>query len=155
MVFAKVILNNLHDIYSWWGLVVGRLDNLLHHMWTRYSHQISNIMSRAILWRAVLQRKWDRDRNLSKYYFLIQINERMLLSYQFQLKDCGQAGVHGVHAQRHAILVWELEQEATQVASHVLEAHLKLEIVSVSLWPSAFYVQNTVNSIVATISSSA
>ena len=31
------------------------------------------------------------------------------------------------------------------MASHVLEAHLKQEIVSVSLGPSDFYVQNTIN----------
>ena len=40
---------------------VGKLDNMLHHMWTWYSHQVSSIMSWAILWRDAMSWQWDRD----------------------------------------------------------------------------------------------
>ena len=46
---------------------VGSLDNMLYHMWTWYSHQISNILPWTILRRDELQWQWDRDRNMSKY----------------------------------------------------------------------------------------
>ena len=39
---------------------VGKLDNMLYHMWTWHSHQISN-MSWTILCRDELQWQWDRD----------------------------------------------------------------------------------------------
>ena len=116
---------------------VGRLDNLLYHMWTWYPHQISNVMSRTILRRDELQWQWDRDRNMSKYACLRTVIPRGFSSWSLQLKEFGQLGVHGVHAQQHVILVLGLEQEAIQAVSHVVAAHLIPEIVSVSfseLW---------------------
>ena len=53
-------------------------------------------------------------------------------SFSFQLKELGQLGVRGAHAQRHVILALELEQEAIPVVSHVLAVHLIPEIVTVS-----------------------
>ena len=48
------------------------------------------------------------------------------------MRELGQLGEHGAHAQQLAILDQELEQEASLVVSHVLAAHLILEIVTVS-----------------------
>ena len=56
-----------------------------------------------------------------------------------QLRELGQLGEHGVHAQQHVILVLELEQGAILVVSHVLAAHLILEIVTVSYQKYVFY----------------
>ena len=61
-----------------------------------------------------------------------QIFFTFLWGCSFQLREPGQLGVHGVHARQLAILAWELEQEASLVVSHVLAAHLILEIVTVS-----------------------
>ena len=53
-------------------------------------------------------------------------------SCSLQLKEFGQLGEHGLHAQLHVILVLGDEQEAIRVVSHVLVAHLILGIVRVS-----------------------
>ena len=54
-------------------------------------------------------------------------------SCSLQLKEHGQLGAHGVLVQQHVILDLGLVTEVILVVSHVLAAHLILEIVTVSL----------------------
>ena len=61
-----------------------------------------------------------------------EYNPKSFSSCSLQLKEFGQLGVCGVDAQHHVILVLGLEREDIRVVSHVVEAHLILEIVSVS-----------------------
>ena len=70
---------------------VGKLDNMLYHMWTWYSHQISNILPWTILRRDELQWQWDGDRNMSKYACLINVKPRVSFILVFAVEGVWSA----------------------------------------------------------------